>query len=300
MTAYSDYPSSQTGRIVVKGQAPIVVNRKVITATNVIPGRLAVRASSDGGIKVGDGVSAPVGWVGYEQSDEIARPADMTTAFGSSTQAPVLSGGSFAIQGWTLAGTYVQQGELMASFIDGCVMPAEMVEGRLYLKYPYSKHTGETSTYMVFPAGVVISDVKLRITTAVSGSTLDVGLLSSEGGGDANGFLAQESGYNGGTTGIVIHNLGDTTQGLETPGALLNEVELVSSDGGAIYYNAPTLHVCDGTAKTLTYSTSSHAVVGYILVCASSPGIKVVGKAAMTVDASLASTATACIVESEL
>jgi hypothetical protein len=100
----------------------------------------------------------------------------------------------------------------------------------------------EFHTALDLPAKCVVYDVFMDVTTAestASTKTIDVGLLSSEGG-DADGFLV---GVSIASEGIVKGTLLNTGQ---TLGALLS----VDEDGSATLVREP--HVCNGTAVSIS------------------------------------------------
>ena len=106
----------------------------------------------------------------------------------------------------------------------------------------------EEDSTIVLPDKGVVFGCWVDVTTAeVTGATktLDVGLKSSESGGDANGFLAAIDTSNIATVKGTLLNTGQTL------GALL----AVDEDGsGAL---VPEPHVLNGTAKTVTYTAGS-------------------------------------------
>jgi len=56
-------------------------------------------------------------------------------------------------------------------------------------KIPFTASPTEKDTGWDLPATAVVIDVLVEVTTAEAGVTMDVGLLSTETGGDADGFL---------------------------------------------------------------------------------------------------------------
>ncbi len=90
-------------------------------------------------------------------------------------------------------------------------------------------------------------DILVKVVTLESGKTLDVGLLSGEAGGDANGFIAALS--------LTSAGYPDIKAKL---GALIN-----SSTGPATEIQK---YVTDGIAKTISWTVSSTVTVanGYI------------------------------------
>jgi hypothetical protein len=277
-----------TGRLVVKGGPARGVERIIETVTNMYPGRLVIRGSTDNGIKVADGTAAPVGFLAYEQTQLPARPQTLTTIFQVTDSVDVISGGGFTIYmpNGLYAGTYATQGDALLSWIDGKVIPGYVSGGKVAIKIPFTKQASEKSTGITLPAGFKITDCFVYCSTANGSGTIDVGLYSSEGGGDANGFLAAESLA---STGYVTHNLVDGTSGNITLGALLTETTTKSADSGALYTAIPKqAFVTDGTAKTITYTTTNYTVAGYIYLVIDSPAVRYLGISGTTVDATSA------------
>src|SRR3990167_1747933 len=85
-------------RIIIAGN-PRVVERVVETATNMIPGRLAKKGTAAAQVVVSSGSGALLsGWIGYEQTDGLYRPADIDTAHAANDIIAILYGGGFDIQ----------------------------------------------------------------------------------------------------------------------------------------------------------------------------------------------------------
>jgi hypothetical protein len=141
----------------------------------------------------------------------------------------------------------------------------------LVLPWLFNAGATETDTGFDLPANCLVTDAHLRVTTLDAGETIDVGILSSESGGDADGFLKAMSiatagfvnAYGVVTGGTNIDFL-DVTAGY---GALLLQsiagADAVATVGGAArrYYRT------DGTAKSITYTPStSDTGKGFILI----------------------------------
>ncbi|RLG34228.1 hypothetical protein DRN97_03005 [Methanosarcinales archaeon] len=286
MSAFSGI-QKPTNKIVAVGD-PLVADRKVGgTVTNMKPGRLVKRGSTDFDIAIGTAFDV-CGWLGYEQAHPSYRPTDVDTAYAADDMAPVLYGGKFVIVGSLVKGCVVTQGEYLANWTNGQVIgPIAMMEGGLALGIPFEKATSEQTTYIELPADMVVKDVIVDVSTNVASSHIDIGILSTESGGDADGFLDGESCA---AAGKVEHNMVDATAANNTLGALLVESDIKSADGTALFYSVPKQpgHVCDGTAKTITYTTSDHAIEGTFWVVLEAEGFNIVGKAVESVDASSA------------
>lgn len=129
----------------------------------------------------------------------------------------------------------------------------------------------ETDTGFDLPANVIVQDAMLRVTATDASETLDVGILSSETGGDADGFLALASVATAGLAqGSGAVNNGTNIDFVDggTYGALLasqiNGSDAVATCGGQIRKKYRT----DGTAKSITYtgSAGSDTAKGFILL----------------------------------
>jgi hypothetical protein len=131
----------------------------------------------------------------------------------------------------------------------------------------------ETSTGCVLPANLLVKDAYIKVIDTDATETIDVGLLSSESGGDADGFVLATSVATGGyvnpwpvVTGgtnidYVVHTAGY--------GAYLKQgiagADAVATVGGF----ARRYHLTDGTAKTVTYTTTAgtDTAAGLIILC---------------------------------
>ena len=92
---------------------------EVETATNVIPGRLVKRGSSDAQIVVNTDAGVPVGWVGYEQAHKNYRPDNKTTAYAAGAQCPVLKGPGMVIIAHVATGNNVTKGAPLVAAANG-------------------------------------------------------------------------------------------------------------------------------------------------------------------------------------
>lgn len=129
----------------------------------------------------------------------------------------------------------------------------------------------ETDTGINLPSNCLITpyDIKLRVTTADVGETLNVGILASESGGDADGFIVAGD---VGTTGwreLLPQITGGTNidyVGTNYIGALLCTsiagADAVATVGGF----TPEVYRTDGTATSISYtgSAGSDTAAGYI------------------------------------
>lgn len=109
--------------------------------------------------------------------------------------------------------------------------------------------SGEVDLGVDLPATGVITDIFPHVTTAEATGTAtgcDLGLLSSESGGDADGFL---DGVTTAATGYVLPSL---TNGSVTRGALLREVS-----GAAGEHSPAGFDLASVTAKSVSFTPGS-------------------------------------------
>jgi hypothetical protein len=128
----------------------------------------------------------------------------------------------------------------------------------------------ETDTGIDLPAGILVVDAHMKVTTTDSGETLDWGILSSESNGDADGFMLVQSVANAGfVTGYpVITGGANIDYALHTSGygAFLKQgiagADAVATVGGVTrrYY------LTDGVAESVSYTgtAGSDTAAGYL------------------------------------
>lgn len=114
----------------------------------------------------------------------------------------------------------------------------------------------ETDTGFNFPTGATILPwPSIDVRTVDSGMTIDVGILSTEGGGDADGFL----------DGISLTTAGQikpTFAAAVTQGALLR----VTATGAAAVIPEPGVIGATGVSLSYTLSASTDTAAGYIKI----------------------------------
>jgi len=133
----------------------------------------------------------------------------------------------------------------------------------------FGPNAGENDTGWDLPAKAIVLDVIVEVETADAGETLDVGLLSTETGGDADGFL---DGISLGSVGIVQGVLSITkTGGVNenyisavscTRGVLLRMLEFelgsdVAGDHGFVAYERVPHYAGAVAAKSISYTGST-------------------------------------------
>ena len=279
--------------ILLGGQKPPIIQKVNLgTIANCYAGRLLTREDTDYDRKVCTGITAPTGWLGYEYTDPQYRPETLTTIFVVDDKAVEYKGSGFAIKGNLTKGCSVTKGDLVANWADGQVIGPVVPNGDgLLLGIPFGvSDNSETTTYIELPADMAVINAFIDVSTLDATETIDVGLLSSEANGDADGFIAAASVA---TAGKVFPNAAvtDATEDYFsacTIGALLQDTFAAGADVATdvgTFVRRP--HVCDGTAKTVTYtgSAGSDTAVGMIWLALLHENLQIVGKVDQTVDA---------------
>lgn len=287
------------GRIKVSGTPGYSVAKKVESATEFYPGRLAQKGATIDGVTVGTALARPAGWIDFEESPLRDQPATLTTAYAKDAYANISWGDAFAIAASLAVGCTVSEHALLANWANGQVIgPVVPAPGGLFLGIPFTKNVAEVSTGIELPAGMIVGlNSFIEVTKNAALATIDVGLNEAVGdgetGGDANGFLDGVSCANKGIVGPIVS---DATAANITLGAKLATV-IKSADSPAVYGAVPKSpgHVCDGVAKTVTYTTSDSAIEGTIWLHLIHPGLTVVGQAE---SAASATTAAATVIAS--
>lgn len=152
------------------------------------------------------------------------------------------------------------------------MIPVNPLNAEQLLVIPFgASNAVETDTGFDLPANCLINPlgVKLRVTTVDATETVDFGLLSSESGGDADGFMTLASVANAGFVELIPQITGGVNIDFVSAnfvGALLATsivgADAVATVGGFTYKNYRT----DGTAKSITYtgSAGSDTAAGYL------------------------------------
>ena len=112
-----------TGKIVVAGEPPIVLERTIETVTNCYPGRLVKKGTTDRDVVVND-AGLPVGWLGYEQAGTAIRPATPATIYVVGDEAPVVKGGGFIILAKLATSQTIVAGDRLVPAADGMLQKA--------------------------------------------------------------------------------------------------------------------------------------------------------------------------------
>lgn len=120
----------------------------------------------------------------------------------------------------------------------------------------------ETDTGFDLPtnAAVLPDGIGIDVINAASTETADLGILASESGGDANGFIA--AGSIGSAVSVIAGNVvtaggSETYLSSTTLGALVNDFLAGSDSGGDVGTSNKKAFICNGTAKSLSYTLTS-------------------------------------------
>ena len=299
-------PTDPTNKTVIFGEDNVKAYAADIeTATNMYPGRLVSPGSTaDTQVVVGAVGNNVVGWLGYEHTTPAYRPATRGTIYTATDYPAILRGSGFGVLARLAAPWIAFKGDLAIPWgSQGEVAPAYSCGGgEAILRIPFTKNASEADTSVDLPANMTVVDVGIEVTTAVASGTIDVGLLSTEASGDADGFLdalsAATAGiYWGGPTLTTGSN--EVYVSAATKGALLTDTFTAGSDAVedvGTYF--PTTHRIDGTTVSISYTTSSHSIIGNILVKVQMAGLRPVGTFFKGADAS--SAAVNCQILSDL
>ncbi len=272
-----------TNRIIERG-TPLTIEMEVETATNMYAGRLVQAGTTAAEVVVCDGATKPpVGWLGWENTAGEFRPATPSTIYTVNHMAAVHFGGKFIINAKLGVGFVATRGDILIPWNDGTLAPAIKLREGWGVKVGFIKKTSEFTTGVVLPSGIMVNDVIVEVVTNAS-ATIDIGLLASESG-DADGFIDGEDLT---TAGFVNHNLVDGTAANITLGVLLDEAQIKSADGTALYTPVKNFYLVGATAKKVTYTTSDATVTGNFYIEVMSKATMPVAKAMVAADASAA------------
>jgi len=267
------------------------------TAAQMLPGRLVSRDVGDYDVKEGSALLAPEGWIGYDSASPDYKPATMTTAFAVGDDIAIHNGGGFRVRTSLAKGCSVVKGDLLANWTNGQVIgPMMFLEGGLALGIPFSASDNtETTTYIELPADLLVNGSILDVATVDATETIDVGILSSEANGDADGFAAAVSV----ATALKVRPSATVSTGsnevyvsASTRGAFLVDTFTAGTDAATdVGTYVEKAYRCDGTAKTVTYtgSAGSDTAAGKIWLVLAAEGLQLVARAIKTADASSAS-----------
>jgi hypothetical protein len=260
--AYTGVRAPSNG-VLAQGE-PLAQILKVETATSMYPGRWVTRGTNNDDMIVGALGKAAIGWLGYDNApNQYKDTHTQDTIYTASDMVEIWYGGKFCVVASLAAGFNVSKGDNLVGWASG-ELAGPVVRGdagSVWLKIPFVQKASAYDTGIDIPAGVHISDCMIEVTTAVAGSSIDVGFINAVEGGDEDGLLDGES--------CVV------------------EVDIKDATGTPVYYSVPTTYKTDGTIKSICYVTSAHAVVGNIWINLNvGGGFEVIAKAEMNKDAS--------------
>lgn len=168
---------------------------------------------------------------------------------------PALDIYGMAPGGQAFRATNIKPGEPNDIFVDTTNVMQEL---RVPFSIADTTAATETDTGFDIPTGATLLPYpSVDVKTADATETIDVGLLASESGGDANGILAL---LDVGTAGVILPHVGTTP----TFGVLL--LETVTADAGTAAVR--DTYVIGATAISLSYTltTGTDTAVGVIRV----------------------------------
>lgn len=136
---------------------------------------------------------------------------------------------------------------------------------------PFAASTAETDTGVDLPYGVLVKDVVVEVVTGDATETMDVGLLSTETAGDADGFMndvvmSPAAFYKGLTTTVGSN---ETYVSTAYYGALLGPVAVgtdANTDTGAGVVPGHIVSGSNAVSVTYTGSAGTDTAAGYIYV----------------------------------
>lgn len=227
-------------KIIAAGD-PLYEELQVETVTNVYPGRLVKKGTADHQCVICGEFENPVGWAGYEQAHADFKPADEDTIYKVNDWIPVLHGPGMVLVASTSAAA-VTKGDYLSP--DGAGK-LKLSYGIVQMRYAFSQNASATKIADI-PADAVIMDVEVEVVTAVGSSTIDVGDED-----DPNGYVAALSCASAGyikLAGSDANTVGELAEGAEQSG----------SNRKMNFGYAAT--------KELSYTTTAHAIAGFIIV----------------------------------
>lgn len=287
--AYTGYVTP-TNKTLIAG-TPLVQEAKLETGTDCYAGRLVGGGTYDDDAVVCTNILQPRGFIQWEGIQPEFQPATYATAFAADDIVRIIKG-DIVVKAKLATPFVVSKDQLMCNWtagqLAGPVLPAD---GGVLLGIPFVKKASEYDTGIELPADMLVMDAYIDVGTLAGSSWIDVGLLSTEDGGDANGFIvhaactAAQKVRPGAT---ITTGTGETYIASTTRGVML--ADFVAGTDNATDHGVyiEKAHRCDGTATTLSYTTSNHTVAGMIWLHLVHEGLRVVGQAEKDADGSSA------------
>ncbi len=192
----------------------------------------------------------------FNADDQAALANPVTATRGKIRFATAETVTAVDLYGFTADGCFIVQKGLRAGGSSEIFYDAGRVNQCAVVPFHFSDFTiaAEADTGLDFPVGAVVLPTPfVRVTAADATETIDVGLLSSESGGDADGFIVAAS---VGTVGLSVLGL---LVGTDTLGALLKE----DTNGSSVL--VPKGHpIATARSIVLLLSTGSDTAEGFI------------------------------------
>jgi hypothetical protein len=120
----SSYIKPTNAIVVADAPGMTVQTMRVENATNMYPGRLVMKGTTDDCAVVNSAVLTPIGWLGYEQTHKKHRPADVDTIYLVNAQAAVVSGPGMVVVANLVAAQTIVKGAALKATTNGQVMVA--------------------------------------------------------------------------------------------------------------------------------------------------------------------------------
>jgi hypothetical protein len=108
-----------TNQIVVANAPDNFEILKIKTVANCYPGRLVVKDTDDDKVAVCGAAGSPIGWLGYEQTPKVHRPATVDTIYLVDAKAAVLKKPGMVIVGRLANGQNVAKGADLCAAANG-------------------------------------------------------------------------------------------------------------------------------------------------------------------------------------
>jgi len=117
----NDTGAPQATNVVVADSINLhITTKKVETATSVYPGRLVMKGTNDDDVIVCDG-NPPAGWIGYEHTPKLYRPATISTIYAQNAKVAVLRGPGTKIRATLGDNCTATVGSLLKAAAAGCL-----------------------------------------------------------------------------------------------------------------------------------------------------------------------------------
>jgi len=113
-----------TNKLVVDSTNLHVQTKVVETVANCFPGRMVARGTGDHDVLVCAAAGHGYGWLGYEHTDKLNRPATVNTIYLVNANAAIINGAGIILVGCAAAGATITKGERLTMAAAGMLTPA--------------------------------------------------------------------------------------------------------------------------------------------------------------------------------